>query len=369
METPRSATILVVEDDPGVREAFHLILDDDYEVLDAIDSHHALAMLASQKIDLVLLDLILEHSDGLVVLERLSEEQKKVPIVVVSGLNNTWATAAAMRLGAVDYVAKPFDEREVLQLIRDTLAPSMKLTADFQRRCLPIPALLLVGLDLGIYASLAVILRQHYRVARADTVLEALSSREVSSTKILALDLSSLGPQAPAVLRQLDGYFAGAQFVVIGHGDEVPRTFRTLRPPARVSDLVTVLTDSLTADSSLRYQYDARTRSALDYLGANYVEASVRRVARAVSASPNYLSACFRKATGRFLKSYITELRVEAAKWLLSEAGEKIETAALRVGLHDASHLSKVFVRYAGARPGAYRRRRVLASSKFGQMP
>lgn len=44
------------------------------------------------------------------------------------------------------------------------------------------------------------------------------------------------------------------------------------------------------------------------------------------------------------------------AKWLLLEAGEKIEAVAARVGLHDASHLSRLFVRYAGARPGAYRR-------------
>ena len=62
------------------------------------------------------------------------------------------------------------------------------------------------------------------------------------------------------------------------------------------------------------------------------------------------------------LKAYITELRIEAAKWLLIEAGEKIEAAALRVGLHDASHLSRLFVRYAGTRPGAYRRSIVPAS-------
>jgi len=44
-------------------------------------------------------------------------------------------------------------------------------------------------------------------------------------------------------------------------------------------------------------------------------------------------------------RRYITKLRVEAAKWLLTEAGEKIEAAAVRVGLLDASHLSRRFVR------------------------
>jgi transcriptional regulator GlxA family with amidase domain len=48
-------------------------------------------------------------------------------------------------------------------------------------------------------------------------------------------------------------------------------------------------------------------------------------------------------------------LRGEAAKWLLLEARENIETVAARIGQHDGSHLSKLFLRYAGTRPGAYR--------------
>ena len=64
----------------------------------------------------------------------------------------------------------------------------------------------------------------------------------------------------------------------------------------------------------------------------------------------------FARVQGLPLKVYINELRVEAAKWLLLEAGENTETVAARIGLHDTSHLSKLFVRYAGVRPGAYRR-------------
>jgi Helix-turn-helix domain len=59
---------------------------------------------------------------------------------------------------------------------------------------------------------------------------------------------------------------------------------------------------------------------------------------------------------GHHLKAYMTGLRIEAAKWPLLEADEKVETVAARVGLHDASHLSRLFVRHTGTRPGAYRR-------------
>ena len=58
----------------------------------------------------------------------------------------------------------------------------------------------------------------------------------------------------------------------------------------------------------------------------------------------------------------MTEIRIEAAKWLLIEGGEKVEVVAMRVGLHDASRLSRLFLRYTGTRPGAFRRSIVPAS-------
>jgi CheY-like chemotaxis protein len=76
------STILVVADDPGIQDALHLVLDDEYEVIDAVDGFDALAALASRKIDLMLLDLVMVHGDGFEVLEHWSREPKKLPIIV-----------------------------------------------------------------------------------------------------------------------------------------------------------------------------------------------------------------------------------------------------------------------------------------------
>src|SRR5882724_9841995 len=112
------STILVVDDDPGIREALHLVLDDEYEVIDAVDGVDALAALASRKIDLMLLDLVMVHGDGFEVLEHQSKELERPPIIALSGLNNASTAATAMRLGAVDYVTKPFDEEALRELVR-----------------------------------------------------------------------------------------------------------------------------------------------------------------------------------------------------------------------------------------------------------
>src|SRR2546429_4618381 len=60
--------------------------------------------------------------------------------------------------------------------------------------------------------------------------------------------------------------------------------------------------------------------------------------------------------TGMTLKTYVTRVRVEAARKLLRETGDKLEAVASLVGFHDASHLSRLFVKYLSGRPGDVRR-------------
>ena len=323
MEKLARATILVVDDDPGIRDALHLILDDDYEVIDAVDGGEALATLSSRPIDLILLDLVMVRGDGFEVLARRREEHRNVPIIVLSGLNNAWTAATAMRLGALDYVTKPFDEDDLHELIRGTLAARGGPRAR-------VPSVLLVGLDLGVYASLAVLLRQRCRVVYAATVIEALGSPESSSASVVVIDLGSPGQHGPAMLARLRGHFADAQLVAI---DADRRS--------SVTKLLDPIRTCLPTRGAAGLQYSARVGSILDHLGGHYVDASVRLLARTIGASPDHLSTCFREEIGLSLKVYMTEIRIEAAKWLLIEGGEKVEVVAMRVGLHDAFPTSR----------------------------
>jgi DNA-binding response OmpR family regulator/AraC-like DNA-binding protein len=354
MESRVRSTILVVDDDPGIRDALHLVLDDEYEVIDAVDGFDALAALASRKIDLMLLDLVMGHGDGFEVLEHRSREPKKLPIIVLSGLNNAWTAATAMRLGAVDYVTKPFDEEDLRDLVRNALTSPSGSPAQTGRPGIQRPAVVLIGLDLGVYASLTVLLGPQCRVARAETVSDALALSRAPSTT-LVIDMVSLG-QAAAMLPQLCEHFENARLVAIGAGHNLSVPCTLLPAPASVTQLLGAIVGPLATGGSFGGGYTQRVALMIDHLGTHYAEASVRRLARFVGGSPDHLSACFREETGYHLKTYMTGLRIEAAKWLLLEAGEKVEAVAARVGLHDASHLSRLFVRYAGTRPGAYRR-------------
>ena len=113
--------ILVVDDEPGLRESFRLILDDDYEVVDVPDGPPALDVLRSAQVDLVLLDIRLPGMDGIEVLERIKALDESVEVILVTAVKTVRTAVAAMKLGAFDYLTKPFEEDELLSLVRRAL--------------------------------------------------------------------------------------------------------------------------------------------------------------------------------------------------------------------------------------------------------
>src|SRR5438309_3106496 len=113
--------ILVVDDDPGVRESFRLILEDHYDVLDVPDGPRALEVVRSAQVDLVLLDIRLPDMDGIEVLERTKAIDEGIEVILVTAVKTVRTAVAAMKLGAFDYLTKPFEEDELLQLVRRAL--------------------------------------------------------------------------------------------------------------------------------------------------------------------------------------------------------------------------------------------------------
>lgn len=349
-------TILVVDDDPGLREALHLILDPAYTVIDAEDGTQALATLRAREVDLVLLDLVMPRHDGFEVLEQRIGGRGAPPVIVLSGLNNAWTAATAMRLGAVDYVPKPFDEDALLALIRDTLAGTGERGSGVAQR----PGILLVGVQLGIYASHAVLLRGQCEVERCENVVDVFTRPTARPPAVVIVDLVCASHRPVDAIRKLLGHWPTAWIVVMEGPHQLDRSTSSSCTVLPASATVTDLLDEIRAPVGQTVpdlkNFNPRVTDVLNYLGTHYADASARRISRILGTSSYYLSNVFSAETGISLKGYISQMRVEAAKWLLAKTGEKLETIALRVGLHDASHLSRLFLRHTGDRPGAYRR-------------
>lgn len=111
--------VLIIEDDADCRDLITLILEDEYAVTTAINGEEALEAIERDKPDIVLLDIMIPHVDGWEVLRRLraDDRYKDLPILAVTALASEESRQRAIREGATDYVIKPFDPDELLEVI------------------------------------------------------------------------------------------------------------------------------------------------------------------------------------------------------------------------------------------------------------
>ena len=121
--------ILVVEDEKPLREFVARNLSvRGYEVLQAANGMEALAIFQSQSLDLIILDLMMPHMDGLELTQRI-RRTSTVPIIVLSALDEERDKVAALDLGADDYLTKPFGVEELLARVRGLLRRASWQTA------------------------------------------------------------------------------------------------------------------------------------------------------------------------------------------------------------------------------------------------
>src|SRR6266576_5666835 len=111
-ETPN---ILLVDDEPGMLRYIRTLLEvDDYKVETATNGEEAVARVQKGlQPDLVLLDLLMPGIDGLETLEQLRQIKPGLKVVMLSCVSNTRKVVQAMRLGAHNYLTKPFQKAEL----------------------------------------------------------------------------------------------------------------------------------------------------------------------------------------------------------------------------------------------------------------
>ncbi|MCL4740830.1 MAG: response regulator transcription factor [Phycisphaerales bacterium] len=141
------ARVLVVEDDDAIRRgvcdalAFH-----GYTVLEAAEGRSGLETASSAGVDLVLLDVLMPGLDGMAVLERLRRVRPSLPVIFLTAKGEQEDKVRGLRLGADDYVVKPFGASELIARVEAVLRRSAErpqplralsiagCTMDFERR-------------------------------------------------------------------------------------------------------------------------------------------------------------------------------------------------------------------------------------------
>lgn len=118
------AILLVVEDDPDIRELLAYTLGKEgYEVLQVPSGEAGFKAVAEKKPDLVVLDVMLPGMDGLELLRRAKADPalRRIPVILVSAKGEESDVVAGLELGADDYVTKPFSPRVLVARVRTSL--------------------------------------------------------------------------------------------------------------------------------------------------------------------------------------------------------------------------------------------------------
>ena len=111
----RKASILLVEDEENLHEALKLNLElEGYEITSAYDGNEALKAIKDEYFDLIILDVMLPHVDGINVTETIRIQNNEVPILILSAKNTSADRVLGLKKGADDYMVKPFNLEELL---------------------------------------------------------------------------------------------------------------------------------------------------------------------------------------------------------------------------------------------------------------
>ena len=121
---PEAATILLVDDEDAVQKLLTYPLEHEgFRVMQARDGEEALQRFGTERVDLVVLDLMLPKLDGLEVCRRL-RAQSTVPIIMLTARDDELDKVVGLELGADDYITKPFSIREFRSRVRALLRRS-----------------------------------------------------------------------------------------------------------------------------------------------------------------------------------------------------------------------------------------------------
>ena len=405
MENKRK--VLIVEDEVLVREGLKSVIGWDklgMEVVgDAANGRQALEIYERERPDIVLTDIRMPVMDGLELIARIREEDKKTGIVILTCYEEFGYLQEALRMGVSDYILKlkmkPAEIEAAMAKVKKKLdedeengagpdgAEEFRLQKEEELKRYIFYHQVSIGffwsrmerLNLAVKEKDMVLLRvviQRYEKARLKIMDDRgmlirfviLNTTEEIMEKYGGGETIQEGPDCFLLFMNVvndpkdeDSWMEKMQ-KEISHVLSNFMGVRTVWGVSSVFQSFTELPDKY--QECCQKMQDERVDLSVEIFEAvRYIEENLtqrltlNQVASSINLSPNYLSSLFKKELGVGFVDYITEKRVERAKELLENTGLRTYEVAQQAGFVDESYFSKTFKRLTGKRPSAFRKR------------
>lgn len=171
MKKADSRTILLADDDENLRRVLEFQLGETgYKVVTAVDGKEALTIFEQSEVDCIVTDLRMPKLSGLELLEKIKAKNGEVPVIVTTAFGEVETAVSAMKLGAFDYVNKPFNRDEILLTIERALNFSETRNENLQLRALVEREFQLDNV-IGESAAMSDVMKMVERVSRSDVTV------------------------------------------------------------------------------------------------------------------------------------------------------------------------------------------------------
>jgi DNA-binding NtrC family response regulator len=195
------ARVLIVDDDRDISLMLSALMQrEGLTSMVAYDGETALKMVPLSKPGMLLVDVKMPGIDGLEVLKRIKETDPELPVVLITAYAEIPASVAAMRAGAFDYLAKPFDHSEVIRVVQAALAERERRR---RSRAETISADNCLRVMMGPSDAVTRIIREVNRVAPSDFSV-IIQGETGSGKELVARAIYQLSPRAGAPFIPLD---------------------------------------------------------------------------------------------------------------------------------------------------------------------
>ena len=192
------AHVLAVDDERGVQESLRLLLKDEFDITTVGSVDEGLRVLDARPTDLVLLDLVMPGRSGLELLRELAERADAPPVLVISATRTVATAVEAMKLGAVDFVTKPF-EVEALRIKVRQILEHRALEQEVVRLRDEVSERSRLGRLIGRSEAMRAVYRTIERVA-ASRAHVLISGESGTGKELVARAIHELGPRRDAPL-------------------------------------------------------------------------------------------------------------------------------------------------------------------------